>query len=110
MDDLGRLADAADDPEGIREVLRIEVTAQLADGYRVVLHAGHLGDQRLLGAVGRADVVDLPPVVHQSRNQRQVRRDVTGSAAAGQDDLLHYKDSLQNFKLDLERNLSRLAL
>ena len=89
-DDARRLRDALDDPEGIGEILQIKITPELTDGNSVEFNPFNLGNQILFGAVGRADVVDFPAVIHEPWYERQIWRDVAGSAAAGQDNLFHY--------------------
>ena len=89
MDDAPRLIHALDDAEGIGEILQVEIAAQLAHGHGVVGHAGQIGHQPFLHAVGRADVMHVPSVRLQARNQREVRRDMSGGAAARQNDSFH---------------------
>ncbi len=91
MDDAPSLIHALDDAEGIGEILQVEIAAQLAHGHGVVGHAGQIGHQPFLHAVLRADIVHVPSVLEQARNQRVIRRDMAGRAAARQNDSFHAK-------------------
>ena len=90
VNDSRRLPNAVDHAKGIGKVFRVKITAQLAYRDGVEGDALHLGDQLLLGAVGRADVMDFPSVGLQAWNQRQVRRDMPGGSAAGENDFFQY--------------------
>ena len=90
VDDAGRLAHALDHAEGVGKVFDVKVAAQLAHRYGVEADTFHLADQCFFHAVGRADVVNFPSVSLQAGDQRQVRRDMPGGSAAGENDFLQY--------------------
>ena len=96
-DQRGRLEGPLDHAERIGEVLHVEVPPQLAAFDHVIGDAGQRLDQTPLDAVGRADIVDLPALFFQTGDQRQVGGDVSGGAAACQDDLLHRRGLLYTF-------------
>ena len=82
-DDAKGLHGASDYPERVGEVAQIKVTAQFAGLHSVIGHTVHRLDERAFDAVLGADVVDLPSIFQQVRNQRLVGGDVAGRAATG---------------------------
>ena len=87
-----RFGEAFDDPEGVGEILPVKVTAEFSGGNAVV--GDVLGfDELFLDAVGGADVGDSIACGAQTGQQGNVRRYVTGSAAAGEYNMFHVRFS-----------------
>ena len=88
-DDRLCLKNALDHAEGIGEILQIKVAAQLAHRHGVELNFRKLSNQILLDAVGCADIMHFPAVLQKTRDQRHIGRDMSGRAAARQNNSLH---------------------
>ena len=94
MDERHALESSRDHAEGIGEILQIKVTAQLARAHSVIGYALHRLDECALDTCLSTDVVNLPPFLLKQRDERLIRGNVSGSAAAGENDALHKKTSL----------------
>ena len=88
FDDLRRLAEAHQDPEGVGEVLHVKVSAQLSGGNAAVFDPLAL-DQTLFDTFVGTDIEDLKPCFLKTGKEGDVRCDVAGSTAAGKDDFRH---------------------
>ena len=85
---LPRFGKALEHAEGIGEVLPVEVPAELAGG-NTVIGDPLSGHERLLDAFIGADIFDVEAGLPKTGKQGDVGRNVSGGAAAGQNDLFH---------------------
>ena len=93
FDDFRCFPEALQDPERIGEVLQVKISPQLSGGNAPVFDPFAF-DQLLLDSIVGADVQDLESCSPESGKQGNVRRDVTGSTAAGKNDFRHGMTSI----------------
>ena len=80
-----------DDAERIREVLPVEIPAQLAGRDPIVGDLLLLDQSRFDPIVG-TDIIDLITCLAQGWKQCDIRRNMAGSSAAGQDDFFSHNN------------------
>ena len=90
--DLLRLAKTFQDPERVGEVFEVKVAAQFAGRNSVVGNAELLDEFALDPFVG-TDVGDLVACLPEGREQGDIWGNMTGSAAAGKDNMFHRDSS-----------------
>ncbi len=79
-------------PERIGKILEVEVAPQLSGRYSVIGNI-QLLDQFALNAVVGADIGNFVSGFPERGNQSDIRCNVSGSAAAGENDMLHRESS-----------------
>ena len=76
------------DTKRVRKIFPVKVTAQLAGGDAMIRNT-KLFDQLFFDAVVGADILYVIAQLAQTREQSNIRSDMTGSSATGKNDSFH---------------------